>query len=125
MVHIAINNETDRQRALDTISALPAAQGMWVEINDKPKRSQLQHRLYWEWLRIIHRETQNDLDALHEYFKAKYLGLGDLQETFGAMIEVPVSTTSLSVAEFAEYLNKIEAFCLTELGISLPHDDGT
>lgn len=73
----------------------------------KPKRSLCQNRLMWKWLSELSDQTGNDVDALHEYFKRRFLGCDSL-EVMGEVVEIPKSTTKLKVGEMAGYLTKIE-----------------
>jgi hypothetical protein len=86
----------------------------------KAKRSLDQNSLYWRRLSEIAEQAwidgrQYDRDAWHHYMGSQFL---PMRETPGGEL-VPVSTTTLDVADFTEYLNKIEAFVATELGVEL------
>lgn len=86
----------------------------------KAKRSQEQNRLYWQRLNEIAAQAwvggrQFGAEAWHEQFKRQYIGMEELPR--GGT--VGISTTTLSVAEFSEYLNQIEAYAATDLGITL------
>lgn len=83
----------------------------------RPKRKTDQNALYWTWLQVIGDELGYDRDELHNALRAKFL-----DRTTGPFgIPVPVSTTSLTVGEFSEYLNKVERFA-AEYGIALPKE---
>jgi hypothetical protein len=86
----------------------------------KAKRSGDQNRYYWQRLNEIAEQAwiggrQFSADAWHEHFKRQFVGSEDLPHGGTAGI----STTSLSVAEFAEYVGKVEAYAASELGIEL------
>lgn len=76
----------------------------------KPKRTAQQNRYYWGvYLPIIAKETgENDLDALHELFKGKFLSEGII-EVLGEKVRKKKSTTDLGVGEFCQYILDIEA----------------
>lgn len=80
----------------------------------KPKRSDQQNRYYWGiYLPLIAAETgENDLEALHELFKGKFMSDG-IVEILGNKVRKKRSTTDLGVGEFCEYIMNIEA--LTEV----------
>jgi len=86
----------------------------------KAKRSGDQNRYYWRTLNEIAEQAwvggrQFSADAWHEHFKRQMIGHEELPHGGTAGI----STTSLSVAEFAEYVGKVEAYAAGELGIEL------
>jgi hypothetical protein len=114
----------DKRKVIDYISRLPETKRYTVEIKVKrEKRSIPQNRLYWLWLTCIMDETGEHKDNLHEYFKQYYLG-ADEKMVFGKYrIFVTQTTTGLDTLQFTNYLNRIEQFAATELGIILPHPE--
>ncbi len=54
-------------------------------------------------------------EAWHEHFKRQFIGLEELPGGGQAGI----STTTLSVAEFGSYMERIEAYASTDLGIEI------
>lgn len=86
----------------------------------KAKRSLEQNRLYWQRLNEIADQAwvggkQYSAEAWHEHFKRLFIGMDELPG--GG--KVGISTTTLSVADFSDYINRIEAYAATELGINL------
>ena len=84
----------------------------------KAKRNTQQNRLYWALLREISEQAWIDgrrfsSEAWHAYFAGQYIGLEDMPG--GG--QTPISTTSLSVHEFADYVTRIQSYAATELGI--------
>jgi len=76
--------------------------------NKKPKRSDQQNRYYWLYLGIISTETgEQDIEALHELFKGKFLGR-KIKEVLGYNVLVKGSTTKLDKLEFCDYIRAIE-----------------
>ncbi len=82
------------------------------------KRTLPQNDFYWFYLGVIERETGNNADDLHEYFKRKFLPQktitvkGKNVHTF----TVHGSTTQLKKMEMSDYMDKISA----ETGIPIP-----
>jgi len=66
-----------------------------------------QNGLYWIYLGLIEKETGNNANEMHEYFKRKFLKPKNLT-MFKENIKIPGSTTDLDKFEFSEYMNKIE-----------------
>lgn len=118
----SVRNSGDRERVISYIGRLP----------DKPydinvavhhvKRSTSQNALYWLWLDIVADETGNSRDELHDVFRAKFLPVAE-HEVLGVVVRELPTTTKLSTDQFTTYLNQIEVFCNTELGIVLPHPE--
>lgn len=86
----------------------------------KSKRSGEQNKRYWSILNEIAEQAyvggqRFSADAWHEHFKRKLIGAEDLPG--GG--QIGISTTSLGVAEFAEYMTKVEAYAATELGVEI------
>lgn len=79
-----------------------------------------QNKLYWLWLTFIEKETGNDKNDLHEFFKKQFLG-SKFINVFGTEIETIQSTSKLNKLEFIEYLDKIHLFVLENLNIDLPY----
>ena len=123
-----IRDERVRQNAIAAILKLDLEKP-W-DITIKPyvkKRSLDQNALYWKWLTIIHNETGQDLDDVHEILMRKFLEprkVGHLaraivtQNENGTPFET-WSTKRLTTAQFSEYLEKILAWA-SDFGISLP-----
>lgn len=86
------------------------------------KRSIDQNSLYWLWLTSISRETGNEKNYLHDFYRMEFLPkriikIGELK------YEMPISTTELDVSQFTQYLNKIQTHANCELGIDLPNPE--
>jgi hypothetical protein len=86
----------------------------------KSKRNTQQNRLYWALLREISEQAwvegkQFSSEAWHAFFAGKFIGWQDAP----GGIKTPISTTTLDVHAFAEYVTQIQAYAGTELGIEL------
>jgi hypothetical protein len=84
----------------------------------KAKRSGEQNRLYWVLLAEIADTAWVDgrrfsRDAWHAHFAGQFIGF---EETPGGM-RVPISTTTLSVAEFTTYIERVQQYAVEELGV--------
>ena len=91
-----------------------------VEMPEK-KRTRSQNNFYFLFLEIIGRETGNDVDTLHEFFKQKFLPKRFAivkGKKFAHEVQIRQSTTNLSKIEFGEYLDRISA--LVEVSIPDP-----
>jgi len=83
-------------------------------------RSTKQNALYWKWLDVL-TETGNSVGALHQYLAQEYLSpvAEDIQ---GETVLVIKSTTTLTVKEFAAYLENVQQFA-DSLGCILPRPE--
>jgi len=84
----------------------------------KDKRHAQQNRLYWAFLRQISEQSmiggkRYSDECWHEWFKGNFLGLVDLP---GGR-KIGETTTKLSVSEFADYVTKVTAYAVSELGV--------
>jgi hypothetical protein len=121
---IKILKETDKRKVVDYVNKLPNSKQYIVDIKVKrEKRTIPQNRLYWLWLTCLMDETGEHKDNLHEYFKQYYLGTSERMVFDKYLIVVPVSTTTLDTLQFTHYLNRIEQFAASELGIVLPRPE--
>jgi hypothetical protein len=119
-----IHSEATRAVAIDALTRLPLDEKhryLCVVKRRLDGRSVSQNRLYWLWLACIADETGNDKDALHEFFKQKYLsGRETTLRVINETVVTRLSTTDLDLKEMTLYLDCISQFALAELGISLP-----
>ena len=96
-----------------------AGKPLQIEISEeKDKRSLAQNRRYWSVLRVIS-ETgwihgkQFSSEAWHEFFKRKFIGCIDLPD--GSVVSM--SSAKLGVEGFQTFMQEVEAFAATELGV--------
>ena len=114
-------NECTKAAAISYIDKLPEGKMYKVSVTlHRDRRSLPQNSLYWLWLNCISAETGNDVDALHDYFKDRFLSRK--VEIFGDECSVGTSTTKLNTAEFTAFLDKVQQFAANE-GIILPNPE--
>lgn len=87
-----------------------------AEYNEK--RNNPQNALMWALLAEIAEQAMVDgrrypKECWHDHLRGELLGYVDLPNGK----KTPISTTTLSVSEFAEYVNRIMAYAATELGV--------
>lgn len=78
----------------------------------KHRRSNPANSRYWALLHLCAErlaDGQYSAEQMHVYFKSKYLGCDDVQMPNGKTLTIPRSTAGLDVAEFGEYMDKVEA----------------
>jgi len=85
-----------------------------------PKRSSEQNKRYWAIVGEVAEQSYLDGrtysgEAWHEYFKRRFIGVEDLPD--GGCIGI--SSASLSVEGFAEFMTKVEFYVIDALGCEL------
>lgn len=86
----------------------------------KSKRSVEQNKRYWLILNQIAESAwvngrQFSADAWHEHYKRLFIGVEELPSGK----EAGISTTTLDIEEFGNYMTRIEANAAQELGVEL------
>jgi len=94
----------------------------------KKNRTLAQNNLMWMWLNHIavffekeHGQRFSD-EAWKEEFQEKYLGYKVIKTPSGPKKKL-IGTSGLNIAQFTEFLNNVERYANTELGINLPHPE--
>ena len=82
-------------------------------------RTLAQNALYWgSWLPVISDSTGHSTQELHEFYKKMFLPKKVIVLNKKEMV-IDDSTTNLNIAEFSDYLMKIQAE-VAQMGIVLP-----
>lgn len=114
-----IHNEHSRRVVFEYLEKLNLAKKYSVEITLKREiRTLSQNRLYWLYLACLEQETGNEKEALHDFFKRKWLRKNTTKLQNELIISV-YSTTELNTVQFNQYIEKIVLFAAEE-GIILP-----
>lgn len=120
---LVLRDEQTRKRAIDLLSGLNLDKPWDVSIAPhKTKRSMQQHRLYHLWVGIIAEHTGYSHDEAHELLKAQFLP-PKIVDFGGVTKQITASTTKLNVQEMTAYLNQVEAFAGSNLGLMLPRPE--
>jgi len=148
-INVIIRNEQDARRAWAVIVNAKATAENPVEVTVKPyelTRTQGQSRLYRVFVGIISRDTGQSTESLHLLFKERFLigilsqsderlaqrvqavkqlrrdGAHESADFAKAIILDYISTTSMKVKQFTEFLEHVQKFG-AELGIVLESDN--
>ncbi len=116
--YFIIISEPVRDHCIDAIKSLPYGYEVVIRKKDK-KRTNRQNRFYFGPVLECFSSWMGDTkDNLHKLFKVKFLGV---EKTIvdGVELTEPKSSVDLTVEEFGEFLDKVNATALT-LGITLP-----
>lgn len=117
-------NQRARQEAINYILTLPDDGKFEVVIQEyKKKRSLAQNRLMWSWLPFLAKHFGYTDDKMHDELKYAFIGEEAYTNRKGVVRVRPISTTTLKVKEFAEYLTKIEVLAgNNDIILPIPHD---
>ena len=124
---LKILTSSDKAKVVEYINKLPETKQYNIEVKlMREKRTVSQNSLYWAWMACIQDETGTNQNDLHEIFKQKFLGCQSrnvrLANEEYSIVE-GVSTTKLDTKQMTDYLDRIQQFASTELGIVLPNPD--
>jgi len=121
-----IFNITDSQRKDNCkkfIDSLDEGDKWEVVIQErKNKRRLSQNRLMWLWIPYLSEHFGYTKDQMHVELKYAFIGEESWTNRKGQVRSRPISTTTLTVKEFAEYLNKIDLLA-RRFDIELPQPD--
>ena len=84
----------------------------------KDPRTMSQNALMWLWFACIEGGTGTLRQDVHDYYCEKFLR--ERKVIFGVERWVTMGTKGLSTAQMTDFMNKVQADALTELGITLP-----
>ena len=116
---IIIDTPSKRDRAVKWLAHIPVDEVMELSLRPyKPTRSQIQNARYWAIVTKISEHTGHDKDELHEMLKMRFLGT-QTSELEGETITHQRSSARLKVKEFAEYMERCEAWMVETLGVWL------
>jgi hypothetical protein len=114
-----LTSELDREMVISYIKRLDISKLFTVEVLHKsPNRTISQNSLYWLWVACIEFETGEDKIRLHDLFKDMFI-LPEEIEVLGRKIIIH-TTTDKDTLKFKQFLDKVQIFASTELGIKLP-----
>lgn len=83
------------------------------------KRSLGQNSLFHHWCYVIANSTGDDTESVKAVLKDMYLPI-KVATVGNTSRMVRVGTSNLSIAEFAEFMDKVSGFAASQLGITLP-----
>ena len=87
--------------------------------SNKNQRSIDQNNRYWHMIRQASSESGYTINELHTIMTIEVLGMQEVTSLKGEMREVPIQTSSLTVAQFGEYMDQVESV-LIQAGIYYP-----
>ena len=106
-------------RAAETILNLPDSPLHEVIVRPyKGKRSTDQNARLWALHQAAAHHTGYSAEEMHEFCKSRFLGAREVKVGDQAWT-IPMSSSKLDVARFTMFMDQVEAFYASELGIML------
>jgi len=110
-----------RERLLRVIAQLPVKDGQVWDVRIapyQPRRSLQANRRLWALHQLAAAETGHSIDEMHEFCKAKFLPRKILKigKDERAVLS---SSANLTKKRFAEFMEQVEAFYISDLGVFL------
>jgi len=131
MIYILRSKEITKNLIID-LNKIVYGDGRFVyqvEVKQhKAKRSLAQNKLMWEYLGQISESyylthgKSHSPETWHTLFKQMFL-TSEIVEIRGEIIKMVKTTTKLNVSAFTDYIQKIEAYAVTELGVEFSLSD--
>lgn len=106
----------DLQRAADIISTLPEGRYEIEVVKRRVKRSGAQNRLLWAIYTAIADHTGHTPEEIHEAAKALFLP-PEVVKIGGKEVTVSGSTAKRDVAEFSDYVERVQSWARNDLGV--------
>lgn len=114
-------DEKSRESVLEYLRKLNLNKRYIVDVKvEREKRTISQCKLLFLWIGCVSHETGYFKDEVHEIFKKKFLGT-EVFEMWGEKVERIRSTANLDTKQFSQYLERIQQFASSEMGIILPN----
>lgn len=122
MIFFLIDHDR-KSNCKDYIDSLPNGDKWEVVIQErKNKRSLAQNRLLHMWLPYLAEHFGYQLEQMKDELKYAFIGEETWTNSKGKVRTRPISTTTLTVKQFAEFLNKIDLLARW-YNINLPMPD--
>ena len=109
-----------RSRCARRIEALPLEGQIWdIRIAEwEPRRSVEANKRLWALHQLAAQSTGHSVEEMHEFCKYKFLPHA-LVKVGAQTSEVSTSSAALHTKEFREFMDAVEAFYISELGLLL------
>ena len=107
----------DLEQAVQIVQTLDPTRRWRIEITElRAKRSTSQNRLLWAVYTAIANATGHTPEEVHEAMKAMFLPPRVVQIA-GKEVTIPPTTTESDTREFSDYVERVQAFAQSQLGV--------
>ena len=118
----SLESKNDCSRYIDSLDLTSGKVEVIVRpYSNKNQRSVDQNNRYWHMIRQASNESGYTVNELHTIMIMEVLGMQEVTSLKGETHEVPIQTSGLTVAEFGEYMDKVEGV-LIQAGIYYPSE---
>jgi len=119
----SLESKNDCSRYIDSLDLTSGKVEVIVKpYSNKNQRSIDQNNRYWHMIREVSNESGYTVNELHTMMTIEVLGMQEVTSLKGEIREVPIQTSSLTVAEFGEYMDQVESVLITA-GIYYPQQE--
>ena len=119
----SLESKNDCSRYIDSLDLTSGKVEVIVRpYSNKNQRSIDQNNRYWHMIRQTSNESGYTVNELHTIMTMEVLGMQEVTSLKGETREVPIQTSSLTVAEFGEYMDQVESVLITA-GIYYPQQE--
>jgi hypothetical protein len=116
-----IKTQDDKNKALNRISLLVLEKPWEIEIKPyKKNRSLAQNKLMWEWFTVIGNDIGYTEKEMYYLMTDKFLPEIEYTGLDGEIKKRRQGTSSLKVKEFTVFLEHVDRWAVSEMGIILP-----
>lgn len=120
IIRFILSNDSAWKLAVDFLGNLRCSKDLW-EVTIRPwsrRRSVEQNARLWALHRAAGLHTGYSAEEMHQLCKARFIGT-TVVEIKEHRLEVPQSSVGLDVREFKTFMEQVEAFYASELGVVL------
>jgi|TARA_Y100000296_G_scaffold49137_1_gene56296 hypothetical protein len=119
----SLESKSDCSRYIDSLDLTSGKVEVIVRpYSNKNQRSIDQNNRYWHMIRQASNESGYTVNELHTIMIMEVLGMQEVTSLKGETREVPIQTSSLTVAQFGEYMDQVESVLITA-GIYYPQPE--
>ena len=119
----SLESKNDCSKYIDSLDLTSGKVEVIVKpYSNKNQRSIDQNNRYWHMIREVSNESGYTVNELHTMMTIEVLGMQEVTSLKGEIREVPIQTSSLTVAEFGEYMDQVESVLITA-GIYYPQQE--
>ena len=119
----SLESKNDCSRYIDSLDLTSGKVEVIVRpYSNKNQRSIDQNNRYWHMIRQASNESGYTVNELHTIMIMEVLGMQEVTSLKGETREDPIQTSSLTVAQFGEYMDQVESVLITA-GIYYPQPE--